>query len=63
MKREPAKTAAVDLLPNKSHATANISLLAPLQKLSTATFKREHNHPLEKMIEKVFDHNNHFIEI
>ncbi len=30
---EPAQTAAADLLPNKFHATANVSLLARLQKL------------------------------
>ncbi len=29
--------AAADLLPNESHATANVSLLARLQKLSTVT--------------------------
>ncbi len=29
--------AAAELLPDKSHATANVSLLAHLQKLSTAT--------------------------
>ncbi len=29
--------AAVDLLPNESHATANVSLLTRLQQLSTAT--------------------------
>ncbi len=29
--------ATADLLPNKSHATANVSLLARLKKLSTAT--------------------------
>ncbi len=34
------KKAAADLLPNRSHATANISLLAHLQKLSTATLSR-----------------------
>ncbi len=33
-------TAAVDLLPNKSHATANVTLLARLQKLSTASLTR-----------------------
>ncbi len=37
MKCEPAQTAAADLLPNECHATANISLLARLQKLPTAT--------------------------
>ncbi len=35
----PTQTAAADLLPNESHATANVSLLACLQKLSTATLK------------------------
>ncbi len=37
IKREPAQVAAADLLPNESHATANVSLLACFQKLSTAT--------------------------
>ncbi len=32
-----AQTASADLLPNEFHATANVSLLARLQKLSTAT--------------------------
>ncbi len=36
IKRELAQTAAADLLPSGSHATANVSLLARLQKLSTA---------------------------
>ncbi len=40
VKRKPPQTAAVDLLLNKSHATANISLLACLQKLYTAALKR-----------------------
>ncbi len=31
--------AAADLLPNESHATANVSLLGRLQKLATATLK------------------------
>ncbi len=39
IKRKPAQTAAVDLPPNKSRATANVSLLAHLQKLSTVTIK------------------------
>ncbi len=39
IKCEPAQMAAADLLPNKSHATVNIDLLARLQKLSTATLK------------------------
>ncbi len=38
VKCEPVQTAAVDLLPNQSHATANVSLLARLQRLSTATY-------------------------
>ncbi len=33
--------AAADLLPEESHATANMSLLAHLQKLSTATLNCE----------------------
>ncbi len=44
IKRGPAQTAAADLLPNESHATANISLLACLQKLSTATLNSKFNH-------------------
>ncbi len=35
------QTAAADFLPNESHATANVSLLARLQKLSTAPLKTE----------------------
>ncbi len=34
IKREPAQSAAGDLLPNESHATAYVSLLPCLQKLS-----------------------------
>ncbi len=37
IKCEAAQTAAEDLFTNKSHATANVSLLAHLQKFSTAT--------------------------
>ncbi len=37
VKQEPAQTTAAELLRNESHATANVSLLACLQKLSTAT--------------------------
>ncbi len=37
IKHEPLQTAAAELLPKESHATANVSLLAGLQKLSTAT--------------------------
>ncbi len=37
IKCKPVQTAAVDLLPNDSYAKANVSLLAPLLKLSTAT--------------------------
>ncbi len=37
IKHKPAQTAAVYLLPNKFHATANVGLLARLQNLSTAT--------------------------
>ncbi len=33
-KHEPAQTTAADLLPNKSHATANVSVLARSQELS-----------------------------
>ncbi len=36
IKCEPVQTAVADLLP-ESHATANVSLLAHLKKLSTAT--------------------------
>ncbi len=36
IKRELEQTAAADLLPIESHAIANVSLLACLQKLSTA---------------------------
>ncbi len=35
------QTAAADLLPHESHAAANVSLLARLQKLSTETFKQK----------------------
>ncbi len=47
IKREPAQKAAVDLLSNKSCATANVSLLAHLQKLSPATLRLclKHRHP------------------
>ncbi len=38
--KERATTNEADLRPNKSHATANVSLLARLQKLSTATSKK-----------------------
>ncbi len=37
IKLELAQTTAAKLFSNESHATANISLLACLQKLSTAT--------------------------
>ncbi len=37
IKCEPVQMAAVKLLPNKTHATANVSLLACSQKLPTAT--------------------------
>ncbi len=37
IKCEPTQSAAADLLLNESHATANVSLLACLQNLSTAT--------------------------
>ncbi len=37
IKHELAQMDVVDLLPNKSHAIANVSLLARLQKLSIAT--------------------------
>ncbi len=40
IQRQPAPTAAVGLLPNKSCAAANVSLLARLQKSSTATLKQ-----------------------
>ncbi len=48
--------AAAELLPNESHASANVSALAHLQKLSTATLKRnkttitsEHKKYVEKI--------------
>ncbi len=37
IKHEPAQTSAEDLLPSASHATANVSLLDCLQKLSSVT--------------------------
>ncbi len=37
IKHEPVQAAAVDLLPNKSHAMANVSLLARQQEPPTAT--------------------------
>ncbi len=40
IKHELAQTAAVDLLPNESHLTANVSLLARWQKLFAATLRR-----------------------
>ncbi len=36
IKSEPEQTAAADLLPDESHATANVSLLGYLMKLCTA---------------------------
>ncbi len=38
IKYEKRQTAA-DLIPNESHAIANVCLLARLQKLSTATLR------------------------
>ncbi len=40
IKHELAQIAATDLLPNESNATANISMLACLQTLSTASLVR-----------------------
>ncbi len=47
MKQKTKQTAAANLLPNKSHETANISLLAHLQKLSTTTLNYYHTVQLD----------------
>ncbi len=47
------QTGAADLLPNEFHATVNVSLLACLQKLSTATLKVLNTLYTSKPVQKV----------
>ncbi len=42
IKHQPVQNVAADFLPNESHAKANVSLLARLQKLSSATLNTAH---------------------